>query len=92
MALVPNSLIQLTPERLMTQDVGSMIAQAREDQLAKAKAESRALRMNFAKYLVPAYLADRVGIATLCDTELDPTGNLLGYLRQAAKDAETHSN
>lgn len=38
----------------MTQDVGSMIAQAREDQLAKAKAESRALRMNFAKYLVPA--------------------------------------
>lgn len=72
----------------MTQDIGSMIAQAREDQLAKAKAESKALRMNFAKYLVPAYLADRPGIAALCDKELDPTGNLLGYLRQAAEAAK----
>lgn len=69
----------------MTQDIGSMLAEAREELLEKAKAESKALRMNFAKYLVPAYLENPVEIARLCDEELDRTGNLLGYLRQAAR-------
>lgn len=73
----------------MGQDISSMIAEAREDLLAKAKAESKALRMNFARYLVPAYLANRVEMARICDKEIDQTGNLLGYLRQAANAAET---
>jgi hypothetical protein len=59
-----------------------------EDQLAKAKAESAALRKNFAQYLVPAYIANPVEIARICDEEIDQTGRLLGYVRKAAAEAK----
>jgi hypothetical protein len=34
--------------------------------------------------LAPLYEKDRVAIARLCDEVMDPTGNLLGWVRQAA--------
>lgn len=34
--------------------------------------------------MVELYRADRLRVATICDEHLDRTGNLLGYLRDAA--------
>lgn len=51
------------------------------------KAETRAreqILRGMAERLVMKYLNDQSGTATLCDETLDPTGNLLGYLRDAA--------
>jgi hypothetical protein len=44
-----------------------------------------ALRRNFARYLAPLYREDDVEIARLCDEELDQSGALLGYVRDAAR-------
>lgn len=41
-------------------------------------------RKRIAAALLPKYLADEVGTAQLCDEVLDRSGNLLGYLRDAA--------
>lgn len=49
---------------------------------------SGALRRRFAFYLFPSYLSDAAGIAQLCDELLDPSGALLGYLRDLAGDKE----
>lgn len=53
----------------------------------KQEAEIKALRQNFARYLTPAYLENPVEIARICDEEIDRTGKLLGYVREAAADA-----
>jgi len=47
--------------------------------------KARVLRRNFAEYLVPAYIATPIAIANICDEQLDRTGNLLGYVREAAR-------
>lgn len=49
---------------------------------------SGALRRRFAYYLLPVYLADRKETARICDEQLDPTGNLLGYLRDLSMDRD----
>jgi hypothetical protein len=46
--------------------------------------EGYKLRRNFAKYLAKAYLQDPLHIAVECDTLLDRTGELLGYVREEA--------
>ena len=43
--------------------------------------EAQKLRLGFARYLAPLYVDDALKIAKLCDEELDPTGSLLGYVR-----------
>jgi hypothetical protein len=50
--------------------------------------EMKALRKNFARYLAPAYLENPVEIARICDEEIDRTGKLLGYVREAATEAK----
>ena len=52
-------------------------------ELAVARAEIERLRTNFAGYLQPAYAANPVSVARLCDEKLDQTGQLLGMLRAA---------
>ena len=52
-------------------------------ELAEARAEIERLRSNFAEYLQPAYAANPVSVARLCDEKLDQTGQLLGMLRAA---------
>ena len=41
-------------------------------------------KRKLAERLVPMYLVDRAKTAALCDEVLDPSGALLGYLRDAA--------
>ncbi len=51
------------------------------------KAETRAREQTFramACRLAPFYLKDREGIARLCDEALDPSGGLLGLVRDEA--------
>jgi hypothetical protein len=43
--------------------------------------EKRRLFAPVASYLAPLYKNDPVKIAQLCDERLDPTGNLLGWVR-----------
>lgn len=41
-------------------------------------------KSNLAKRLAPACVSDYVGIAKLCDEVIDPTGELLGLVREEA--------
>jgi len=47
-------------------------------------------RMAVAKRLVPYYIGDPGFIAKLCDEAIDRSGNLLGWLRDAARKEPTH--
>jgi len=47
--------------------------------------ETYKLRRNFAKYLATDYLENPLRIADICDTQIDPTGKLLGYVREEAE-------
>lgn len=61
----------------------ALTAQASE--IARLREESaETFLRGMAKRLVQRYLADRSGIADLCDEVLDPRGTLLGYVREAA--------
>ena len=50
---------------------------------AEARAHDRIIR-SMAVRLAPLYLADRTGIAKLCDKTLDPSGALLRMVRDEA--------
>lgn len=43
------------------------------------------LRKNFARFIAPLYLENRAEIARVCDEEIDQSGALLGYVREAAR-------
>lgn len=51
--------------------------------------EAYRLRRRMAKYLAQAYIDDPVRIAEDCDTLIDPTGELLGMVREEAASART---
>lgn len=47
--------------------------------------ERKCVLQSIAKNLVKRYLADPVATAYLCDDEIDRSGNLLGYVRDAVR-------
>jgi hypothetical protein len=55
-----------------------------EEEVDEAKRVSLKLRKNYACYLASMYNSFPTRIAEICDTELDPTGELLGYVREEA--------
>lgn len=55
--------------------------------------EKKRLFQPIARYLARRYIeGDAVEIARLCDEELDPTGNLLGWVREEAGLLRVHAD
>lgn len=48
------------------------------------RADLKTLRLNMAKHLAPEYPTSPLATARLCDEVLDPSGALLGYVREEA--------
>lgn len=79
---VRNLLLEILPAYpRMVQDA----QQRYEEAVIKfARTEREIALRRIAKGLVPLYRTSQAETARLCDEDLDPTGNLLGWLREEA--------
>lgn len=70
--------------------VSRIMGVVREDREAAIRRERQAFdafRRNVARHLAPGYIENPTQVARLCNEHLDPSGALLGAVREAAVEA-----